>query len=201
MQSLELLIITSFALVAIFAVVPVILQQIYYYQALVEMRSASAFFNLVADSLESDMGAAFAQRVINLPSLRFGSLKYSVAQMGICGGAAVFNTTFVYESQYLSAFGMLRGVNWGKVVYAPDTPIAVRGWGTSLSMAPRVVKYGDIAVVLNITYTAAQRASGVALYYNITAPVAYNAGDCALAGVDLSGVSKVLVVPVRLELR
>lgn len=72
MASLELLVITSFALVAIFAVVPVVLQQIYQYQALAEARAGLAFLNALADSVESDMGAAYAQKVLNLPTFRLG---------------------------------------------------------------------------------------------------------------------------------
>jgi len=196
MQALETLIITSFALLAIFAAVPVVLQQIYYYQGVAETRAVTAFFNSLADSLESDMGAAFAQRVLRVPDLRFGSLTYIVGQIGTCGGKPVYNTTFIYESPYLSAFGMYRGVSWGRVVEAPDSPIAVRGWGTTVSMVPRVVKYGNIAVVYNITYTAAQGATGAFVYYNLTSPV-----RCDPSGLSLQGVSDVLVINVRIEMR
>ena len=196
MQALETLVITSFALLAIFAAVPVVLQQIYYYQGIAETRAVTAFLNSLADSLESDMGAAFAQRVLRVPDLRFGSLTYIVGQIGTCGGKPVYNTTFVYKSPYLSAFGMYRGVSWGRVVEAPDSPIAVRGWGTTISMVPRVVKYGNIAVVYNITYTAAQGATGAFIYYNLTSPV-----RCNPSGFSLQGVSDVLVINVRIEMR
>jgi len=144
------------------------------------------------------MGAAFAQRILRVPDLRFGSLKYNRTQIGICNNddkRPIYNTTFIYESPYLSAFGMYRGVSWGRVVEAPDSPIAVRGWCTTVSMVPRVVKYGNIAVVCNITYTAARGATGAFVYYNLTSPV-----RCDPSGLSLQGVNDVLVINVRIEM-
>jgi len=201
MQALETLVITSFALLAIFAAVPVVLQQIYYYQGVAETRAVTAFFNSLADSLESDMGAAFAQRILRVPDLRFGSLKYINETLGTCNGKRIFNTTFVYESPYLSAFGMYRGADWNLTVRAPDSPIAVRGWGTIVSMAPRVAKYGNIAVVYNITYTAARGATGAFIYYNLTSPIRCDPSGLSLQDVSLEDVSDVLVINVRIELR
>ncbi|ABL88331.1 conserved hypothetical protein [Pyrobaculum islandicum DSM 4184] len=198
MTSLELLIITAFALLAIFAAVPIVLQQIYQYQALVEARAALAFLNVLADGIESDMGAAYAQKVLNLPTLRFGGLDYRVAVVGTCGGAPVYNTTLIYRSQYLSLFGQFRGTVWGRVVDAPEPPLAVYGWGTSASLTPRVVRYGRVAVVLNITYTASPSASGAGVYYEVKAPRVYSVDQCT---IGVQGVDSVVVVPVRVELR
>lgn len=197
MHSLEVLVITVFALVAIFAAVPVVVQQIYYFQSLVETRAVVAFFNVVADSVESDLGASYVQRAVAMPFLRFGSFTYLTSVVGRCGGKPIYNTTFVYESSYLSVFGFFRGVSWGAVVDAPDSPIAVRGWGTAVSMVPRVVRYGGVAVVFNMTYVAAR--GGNALYYRVYAPKSFSVGECTL-GVG-GGVERVLVVDVVFELR
>jgi hypothetical protein len=201
LASLELLVITSFALVAIFAVVPVVLQQIYQYQALAEARAALAFLNVLADSVESDMGAAYAQKVLNLPTLRFGGLDFSTRVVGSCGNAPVYNTTLIYRSQYLSLYGQFRGTRWGPLVEAPEPPLAIYGWGTSASLAPRLVKYGKFVVVLNVTYTTASGATGVGMYYEVQAPKTYNVTQCTFSGLDLTGVDAVVVIPVRLELR
>jgi hypothetical protein len=199
--SLELLVITSFALVAVFAVVPVVLQQIYQYQALAEARAALAFLNALADGVESDMGAAYAQKVLNLPTLRFGGLDFSTREVGSCGGMPVYNTTLIYRSQYLSLYGQFRGTRWAPLVEAPEPPLAVYGWGTSASLVPRLVKYGSVVVVLNVTYTAASGAAGVGMYYKVLAPVTYDRSQCTFPGLDLAEVDAVVVIPVRLELR
>jgi hypothetical protein len=199
--SLELLVITSFALVAIFAVVPVVLQQIYQYQALAEARAALAFLNVLADGVESDVGAAYAQKVLNLPTLRFGGLDFSTQVVGSCDNMPVFNTTLIYRSQYLSLYGQFRGTRWAPLVEAPEPPLAIYGWGTSASLVPRLVKYGRVVVVLNVTYTAAPGATGVGMYYKVRAPATYNVTQCTFPGLDLAGVETVVMIPVRLELR
>jgi hypothetical protein len=199
--SLEFLIITSFALVAIFAVVPVVLEQIYQYQALAEAQAALAFLNVLADGLESDMGAAYAQKVLNLPTLRFGGLDFSTQVVGSCGGYPVYNTTLIYISRYFSLFGQVRGTRWAPLVEAPEPPLAVYGWGTSASLVPRLVKYGSVVVVLNVTYTAAPGATGVGMYYEVRAPVTYDVSQCTFPGLDMADVDDVIVIPVRLELR
>jgi len=201
MASLELLVITSFALVAIFAVVPVVLQQIYQYQALAEARAGLAFLNVLADGVESDMGAAYAQKVLNLPALRLGGLGFSTRVVGSCGDAPVYNTTLIYKSQYLSLYGQFRGTRWGPLVKAPEPLLAIYGWGTSVSLVPRLVKYGRFVVVLNVTYTAASGATGVGMYYEVRAPVTYDVSQCTFPGFDLADVEAVVVIPVRLELR
>jgi len=201
MTSLELLIITAFALLAIFAAVPLVVQQIYQYQALAEARAGLAFLNVLADGLESDMGAAYAQKVLNLPSFRFGGLDFSTAEVGRCGGEPVYNTTLMYRSQHLSLFGQFRGTRWARLVEAPEPPLAIYGWGTYASMAVRLVKYGAVVVVLNVTYRAAPGAMGVGMYYEVRAPRTYGVDQCVFPGVDLSGVEAVVVMPVRLELR
>jgi len=204
--SLELLVITSFALVAIFAVVPVVLQQIYQYQALAEARAGLAFLNALADSVESDVGAAYAQKVLNLPTLRFGGLDFSTREVGRCGGAPIYNTTLIYRSQYLSLYGQFRGTRWAPLVEAPEPLLALYGWGTSASLVPRLVKYGSVVVVLNATYTAAPGATGVGMYYKVQAPRTYDMSQssqpqCAFPGLDLTDVEAVVVIPVSLELR
>jgi hypothetical protein len=203
MTSLELLILTVFALLAIFAVVPVVLQQIYQYQALAEARAALAFLNVLADSVESDMGAAYAQKVLNLPTLRFGGLDFSTREVGRCDNMPVYNTTLIYRSEYLSLYGQFRGTRWAPLVEAPEPPLAIYGWGTSASLAPRLVKYGRVVVVLNATYTAAPGATGVGMYYEVQAPRTYKVSQsqCTFSGLDLTGVEDVVVIPVRLELR
>jgi hypothetical protein len=201
MTSLELLILTVFALLAIFAVVPVVLQQIYQYQALAEARAALAFLSVLADSVESDMGAAYAQKILNLPTLRFGGLDFFTQVVGRCGGDPVYNTTLIYMSQYFSLFGQFRGTQWAPLVEAPEPPLAVYGWGTSVSLVPRLVKYGRVVVVFNVTYTAASDATGVGMYYKVEAPVAYKVSQCTFPGLDLTGVEDVVVIPVKLELR
>lgn len=201
MASLELLVITSFALVAIFAVVPVVLQQIYQYQALVEGRAGLAFLNALADSVESDMGAAYAQKVLNLPTFRLGGLDFSTRMVGSCGGMRVYNTTLIYRSQYLSLYGQFRGTRWASLVEAPEPLLAIYGWGTSVSLVPRLVKYGSVVVVFNVTYRAAPDATGVGMYYEVRAPVTYEVSQCTFPGLDLTGVDTVVVIPVRLELR
>ena len=199
--SLELLIITSLALVAIFAAVPMVLEQIYQYQALAEARAALAFLNVLADGVESDMGAAYAQKILNLPTLRFGGLDFSTWEVGRCGGAPIYNTTLIYMSQYFSLFGQFRGTQWAPLVEAPEPPLAIYGWGTSASLAPRLVKYGSVVIVLNVTYTAALGATGVGMYYEVRAPVTYDVSQCTFPGLDLADVDDVVVIPVRLELR
>jgi len=201
MTSLEVLILTAFALLAIFAAVPMVLQQIYQYQALAEARAALAFLNVLADGVESDMGAAYAQKVLNLPTLRFGGLDFSTRVVGSCGNAPVYNTTLIYRSQYLSLYGQFRGTRWGPLVEAPEPPLAIYGWGTSASLVPRLVKYGSVVVVLNVTYTAAPGATGVGMYYKVRTPVTYDVLQCTFPGLDLTGVETVVVIPVRLELR
>jgi hypothetical protein len=203
MASLELLVITSFALVAIFAVVPVVLQQIYQYQALAEARAGLAFLNVLADGVESDMGAAYAQKVLNLPTFRLGGLDFSTRVVGRCGDDLVYNTTLIYRSQYLSLFGQFRGTRWAPLVEAPEPPLAIYGWGTSASLVPRLVKYGSVVVVLNVTYTAAPGATGVGMYYEVQAPRKYDMSQsqCTLPGLDLADVEAVVVIPVRLKLR
>jgi hypothetical protein len=199
--SLELLIITSLALVAIFAAVPIVLEQIYQYQALAEAQAALAFLNVLADGLESDMGAAYAQKILNLPTLRFGGLDFSTREVGRCGDMPVFNTTLIYMSQYFSLFGQFRGTRWAPLVEAPEPPLAIYGWGTSASLAPRLVKYGNVVVVFNVTYTAASGATGVGMYYEVQAPRTYDVSQCTFPGFDLTGVETVVVITVRLELR
>jgi hypothetical protein len=199
--SLELLIITSLALVAIFAAVPMVLEQIYQYQALAEAQAALAFLNVLADGLESDMGAAYAQKVLNLPTLRFGGLDFSTREVGSCGGMSVYNTTLIYRSQYFSVFGQFRGTQWAPLVEAPEPPLAIYGWGTSASLVPRLVKYGRVVVVFNVTYTAAPGATGVGMYYKVEAPRTYDVSQCTFPGLDLADVDAVVVIPVRLELR
>jgi len=201
MASLEFLVITVFALVAIFVAAPIVLQQIYQYQALAEARAGLAFLNVLADGVESDMGAAYAQKVLNLPALRFGGLDFSTRVVGSCGNAPVYNTTLIYRSQYLSLYGQFRGTQWGPLVEAPEPPLAIYGWGTSASLAPRLVKYGKLVVVLNITYTAAPGATGVGMYYEVQAPVTYNATQCKFPSLNLANAEAVVVIPVRLELR
>jgi len=199
--SLEFLIITSFALVAIFAAVPVVLEQIYQYQGLAEARAGLAFLNALADSVESDMGAAYAQKVLNLPTLRFGGLDFSSQVVGSCGDDPVYNTTLIYRSQYFSLFGQFRGTRWAPLVEAPEPPLAIYGWGTSASLVPRLVKYGSVVVVLNVTYTAAPGATGVGMYYEVQAPRTYDVSQCTFPGLDMADVDDVVVIPVRLELR
>jgi len=201
MASLELLVITSFALVAIFAVVPVVLQQIYQYQALAEARAGLAFLNALADSVESDMGAAYAQKVLNLPTFRLGGLDFSTRVVGSCGDDPVYNTTLIYGSQYLSLFGQFRGTRWAPLVEAPEPLLAIYGWGTSASLVSRLVKYGSVVVVLNVTYRAVPGATGGGMYYEVRAPVTYDVSQCTFPGLDLTGVETVVVIPVRLELR
>jgi hypothetical protein len=201
MTSLELLILTVFALLAIFAVVPIVLEQIYQYQALAEAQAAVAFLNVLADGLESDMGAAYAQKILNLPTLRFGGLDYSTRVVGSCRGYPVYNTTLIYRSQYFSLFGQFRGTRWAPLVEAPEPPLAIYGWGTSASLVPRLVKYGSAVVVLNVTYTAASGATGVGMYYEVRAPRTYEVSQCTFPGLDLTGVETVVVITVRLELR
>jgi hypothetical protein len=201
MASLELLIIMSLALVAIFAAVPMVLEQIYQYQALAEARAGLAFLNVLADGVESDMGAAYAQKVLNLPTFRLGGLDFSTREVGRCGGDPVYNTTLIYRSQYLSLFGQFRGTRWAPLVDAPEPPLAIYGWGASASLVPRLVKYGSVVVVLNVTYTAAPGATGVGMYYEVRAPVTYDVSQCTFPGFDLAGVDDVVVVPVMLELR
>jgi hypothetical protein len=199
--SLELLIITSLALVAIFAAVPMVLEQIYQYQALAEAQAALAFLNVLADGLESDMGAAYAQKVLNLPTLRFGGLDFSTREVGRCGDDPVYNTTLIYRSEYLSLYGQFRGTRWAPLVEAPEPPLAIYGWGTSASLVPRLVKYGSVVVVLSVTYTAASGATGVGMYYEVQVPRTYKVSQCTFPGLDLTGVEDVVVIPVRLELR
>jgi hypothetical protein len=203
--SLEVLTITAIALLVIFAAVPVVVQQIYQYQALVEARAAAALFSALADSIESDMGAAYAQRILNVPALRFGGLEYITVAVGRCGGAPVYNTTLVYRSQYLALFGQLRGTRWARLVRAPESPLAVAAWGAEISLAPRAVNYGGVVVLLNMTYSAggeeARRATGAGIYYEVQAPASYRADQCELQGIDLSGASAVVVIPVALEPR
>ncbi len=199
--SLELLVITSFALVAIFAVVPVVLQQIYQYQALAEARAALAFLNVLADGVESDMGAAYAQKVLNLPTLRFGGLDFSTQEVGRCGDMQVYNTTLIYRSEYLSLYGQFRGTRWASLVEAPEPPLAIYGWGTSASLVPRLVKYGNVVVVFSVTYTAASGATGVGMYYEVQAPRTYDVSQCTFPGLDLTDVDAVVVIPVSLQLR
>ncbi len=201
MTSLELLILTVFALLAIFAVVPVVLQQIYQYQALAEARAALAFLNVLADGVESDMGAAYAQKVLNLPTLRFGGLDFSTREVGSCGNAPVYNTTLIYRSEYLSLYGQFRGTRWAPLVEAPEPPLAIYGWGTYVSLAPRLVKYGRVVVVLSVTYTAASGATGVGMYYEVQAPRTFDVSQCTFPGFDLADVEAVVVIPVELELR
>ena len=203
MTSLELLILTAFALLAIFAVVPVVLQQIYQYQALAEARAGLAFLNVLADGVESDMGAAYAQKVLNLPTFRFGGLDFSTREVGRCGDDPVYNTTLIYRSEYLSLYGQFRGTRWASLVEAPEPPLAIYGWGTSASLAPRLVKYGRVVVVLNVTYTAASDATGVGMYYKVQTPRTYDVSQspCTFSGLDLADVVDVVVIPVRLELR
>ncbi len=208
MTSLGLLILTAFALLAIFAVVPVVLQQIYQYQALAEARAGLAFLNALADGVESDMGAAYAQKVLNLPTFRLGGLDFSTQVVGRCGDMPVHNTTLIYKSQYLSLFGQFRGTQWAPLVEAPEPPLAIYGWGTSASLAPRLVKYGSVVVVLSVTYTAASSATGVGMYYKVQAPRMYDMSmydmsqsQCTFPGLDLADVEAVVVIPVSLELR
>jgi len=198
MTSLETLILTAFVLIAIFAAVPAIMWQIYQYQALAEARAAVAFLNVLADSIESDMGAAYAQKIVNMPQLRFGELTYSTTTLGQCNGAPVYNTTLTYKSPYLYLFGLYRGTRWRSLVDAPEPPIAINGWGTSVSLAPRIVRYGNIAVVLNITYTASQGALGVGIYYAVYSPKTYSADQC---NFNTGDTSTVVVIPVVIELR
>jgi hypothetical protein len=201
MTSLELLILTAFALLAVFAVVPVVLQQIYQYQALAEARAGLAFLNVLADGVESDVGAAYAQKVLNLPTLLFGGLDFSSQVVGSCGDASVFNTTLIYRSEYLSLYGQFRGTRWAPLVEAPEPPLAIYGWGTSASLVPRLVKYGSVVVVLNVTYTAALGATGVGMYYEVQAPRTYDVSQCTFPGLDLADVEAVVVIPVSLKLR
>ena len=203
MTSLELLILTAFALLAIFAVVPVVLQQIYQYQALAEARAALAFLNVLADGVESDMGAAYAQKVLNLPTLRFGGLDFSTREVGRCDNDPVYNTTLIYRSEYLSLYGQFRGTQWAPLVEAPEPPLAIYGWGTSASLVPRLVKYGRVVVVLSVTYTAASGATGVGMYYEVQAPKTYDMSQsqCTFPGLDLAEVDAVVVIPVSLQLR
>jgi hypothetical protein len=201
MTSLELLILTVFALLAIFAVVPVVLQQIYQYQAMAEARAALAFLNVLADGVESDMGVAYAQKVLNLPTFRFGGLDFSTRVVGRCGDMQVYNTTLIYKSEYLSLYCQFRGTRWAPLVEAPEPPLAIYGWGTSASLAPRLVKYGSVVVVLSVTYTAAPGATGVGMYYEVRAPVTYDVSQCTFPGLDLADVEDVVVIPVRLVLR
>jgi hypothetical protein len=199
--SLELLIITSLALVAIFAAVPMVLEQIYQYQALAEAQAALAFLNVLADGVESDMGAAYAQKILNLPTLRFGGLGFSTREVGRCGDMPVYNTTLIYRSQYFSLFGQFRGTRWAPLVEAPEPPLAIYGWGTSASLVPRLVKYGRVVVVFNVTYTAAPGATGVGMYYKVEAPRTYDVSQCTFPGLYMADVDAVVVIPVRLELR
>ncbi len=201
MTSLGLLILTAFALLAIFAVVPVVLQQIYQYQALAEARAGLAFLNALADGVESDMGAAYAQRVLNLPTFRLGGLDFSTQVVGRCGDMPVYNTTLIYKSQYLSLFGQFRGTLWAPLVEAPEPPLAIYGWGTSDLLVSRLVKYGSVVVVLSVAHTAAPGATGVGMYYELQAPRTYKVSQCTFSGLDLADVDDVVVIPVRLELR
>lgn len=196
MTALETLILTTFALLAIFAAVPVVLSQIYQYQALAEARAAVSFLNVLADSIESDMGASYAQKIINMPQLRFGEFKYVSRQLGTCRGVAVYNTSLIYTSPYLSLFGLYRGTRWGSPTTAPEPPLAIAGWGTSASLVPRIVKYGNIYVVLNITYATSPQALGTGIYYVVLSPKFYPAGQC-----DFATDSDVVVITVKLELR
>jgi hypothetical protein len=201
MTSLELLILTAFALLAIFAAVPMVLQQIYQYQALAEARAGLAFLNVLADGVESDMGAAHAQKILNLPTFRLGGLDFTTRVVGSCGDDPIYNTTLIYRSQYLSLFGEFRGTRWAPLVEVPEPPLAIYGWGTSASLVPRLVKYGKFVVVLNVTYTAASGATGVGMYYEVRAPRTYDKSQCTFPGLDMADVDDVVVIPVRLELR
>lgn len=84
---------------------------------------------------------------------------------------------------------------------APEPLLAIYGWGTSVSLVPRLVKYGSVVVVFNVTYRAAPDATGIGMYYEVRAPVTYEVSQCTFPGLDLTGVDTVVVIPVRLELR
>lgn len=190
MTSLETLIITVFALIAIFAITPAVMWQIYFYQAEVEARTVTAFFVSLADAVESDLGSAYAQKALSLPTLRFGSLTYKTEVVAVCGGAPVYNTTFVYTSPVASTYGIFRGIKWAPFVEAPDSPLAVAGFGTEVVLTPRAVKYGDIILLLNITYSA--YGGGSAVVYKVYMPKFYD--SCTIG-------QRVVVVPVEVELR
>jgi hypothetical protein len=141
MTSLEILVLTTFALLIIFAALPYVVNTLYASMAPLEYRTAAGYILSFADALEADVGMAGARKYFNLPSFvygSFGAVNKTYVFTITCGSKRfVWNSAEVwYNSSYLVGFPrLLRGLSDELVVIypppgrgpePPDTLVAVQ---------------------------------------------------------------------------
>ncbi len=126
MTSLEVLVLTAFALLIVFAALPYVINMLYASMAPLEYRTAAGYILSFADALEADVGMAGARKYFNLPSFVYGSF-----------GAV--NRTYTFTiSCTTKRFVWTSAEVWYNSTYLVGTPKMLRGLGDGL-----VVVYGS----------------------------------------------------------
>ncbi|AFA40382.1 hypothetical protein Pogu_2355 [Pyrobaculum oguniense TE7] len=146
MTSLEVLILTAFALVIVFAALPYVVNTLYASMAPLEYRTASAYVLAFADSLEADFGMVGARKYFQLPNFVYGSFgavnRTYIVELR-CGQTYRLTWTSFrlwYNSTYLTgASRMLRGLKGGLVAEPGDALIAVNATERGVVAYPRLV--------------------------------------------------------------
>ncbi|WP_333639223.1 hypothetical protein [Pyrobaculum aerophilum] len=174
MTSLEVLILTAFALIIIFAALPYVINTLYASLAPLEYRSAVGYVLAFADALEGDFGMSGARKYFKLPKFIYGSFgavnrTYTVSLT--CGGDVYsfrwYSFTLWYNSTYLvGSPGIIKGVGGGLITGPGDTILAVNATGMGVFAYPRVfvVSGSNEAYVYFINATVRARGGGYLTY-------------------------------------
>jgi len=146
MTSLEVLILTAFALLIIFVALPYVVGMLYSSLAPLEYRTAAGYILAFADGLEADFGMAGSRKYFSLSRFIYGSFgpvnrSYVVQLLG-CGAPRTLRWSSVelwYNSTYfIGEQRLLRGFSTGLTAAPSDTLVAVEAVGNGVRAYPRI---------------------------------------------------------------
>jgi hypothetical protein len=146
MTSLEVLILTAFTLLIVFAALPYVIGMLHSSLAPLEYRTAAGYVLAFADSLEADFGMAGERKYFSLPRFVYGSFgpvnrTYTLQLLG-CGPLQTFrwnSAELWYNATYLvGERRLLRGLSAGLTARPPDTLMAVEALESGIRAYPRV---------------------------------------------------------------
>ena len=210
MTSLEVLILTAFALVIVFAALPYVVNTLYASMAPLEYRTASAYVLAFADSLEADFGMVGAKKFFQLPNFVYGSFgaanRTHVVELR-CGQTyrlVWMSFRLWYNSTYLIGVPrMLRGLRGGLVAEPGDALIAVNATERGIVAYPRlslVVGRGETYLyIMNVTVVASRSGFSYLSYdiQGISTPISYGACQSVVVNGVAYPVSGTLYVVVN----
>jgi len=133
MESLEVLVLTGFTLIIVFAAAPLVTQWLFVSQANLEYNNAQALLIAMADSIEGDFGMPGVQRYFELPKPFFGSfgVRQVDGRISLECGATTYSYNFSslyawYRSNYMMPkLRLLRGFSESPLVEVNDTLVVV----------------------------------------------------------------------------